>query len=253
VVQALLERVKPSDTGEWLKQIRGWKAQHPIGMNKPGLTPEKIIKAINRTFDSTVITTDVGQNQLWATQFLELDERKRMLTSGGMGTMGYGLPAAIGAKIGNPGKDVVVIAGDGGMQMNIQEMATAVCYELPIIICILNNGYLGNVRQWQELFFDRRYSWTCMRWRRGCAQACNSPTGACPPYTPDFIRLAESYGAKGIRVTGEEEIGTALETARHTEKVPTVIEFIIEREANVWPIVPPGKELADMLLAEDMC
>lgn len=251
-VRALLEKVKPSDTGDWRRLIRNWKRQHPIGAKKPGLTPENILEAINRTFDNAVIATDVGQNQLWATQFLALNEKKRMLTSGGLGTMGYGLPAAIGAKIGNPGKDVVVIAGDGGMQMNIQEMATAVCYELPITICILNNGYLGNVRQWQELFFDRRYSWTCMRWRRGCVQTCNSPTGSCPPYTPDFIRLAESYGAKGIRVTGEEEIEAALETARRTEKLPTVIEFIIEREANVWPIVPPGKGLADMLLPEDM-
>ena len=114
--------------------------------------------------------------------------------------MGYGFPAAIGAKLGNPHKDVIVISGDGGMQMNIQEMATAVVYELPIIICILNNGYLGNVRQWQEMFYDRRYSSTCMRYRKSCEIGCNTPNHCCPEYTPDFIRLAESYGATAIGV-----------------------------------------------------
>lgn len=162
--------------------------------------------------------------------------------------MGFGFPAAIGAKIGNPDKDVIVISGDGGMQMNIQEMATAVCYELPITICILNNGYLGNVRQWQEMFFNKRYSSTCMRYRRNCPNSCNSPNDDCPEYTPDFIRLAESYGARGIRVTSEKEIAAALKMARDTSKVPTVIEFIIDREENVLPIVPPGNALDHMIL-----
>ncbi len=138
--------------------------------------------------------------------------------------------------------DVVAISGDGGMQMNIQEMATAVVYELPIEICILNNGYLGNVRQWQELFFDRRYMSTCMRYRKSCAANCNNANSSasaktCPEYTPDFIKLAESYGAKGIRVTEEKEIARALECAKNTCKVPTVIEFIIAREENVLPLV----------------
>lgn len=162
--------------------------------------------------------------------------------------MGYGFPAAIGAKLGNPDKDVITICGDGGIQMNIQEMATAVVYELPVIICILNNGYLGNVRQWQEMFFDRRYAVTCMRWRKSCMAGCNTPTECCPEYTPDFVRLAESYGAKGIRVTDEKEIIVALETAKNNSKVPTVIEFIIDREENVMPIVPPGNAIDDMIL-----
>lgn len=135
-------------------------------------------KSINYSL-TQVITTDVGQNQLWTTQFLELTNQKQMLTSGGLGTMGYGLPAAIGAKLGNPDKDVITICGDGGFQMNIQEMATAVVYELPVIICILNNGYLGNVRQWQEMFFNKRYSSTCLRYRKSCAAACNTPSGSC--------------------------------------------------------------------------
>ena len=214
------------------------------------MTPETIMRHINETFPEAIIATDVGQNQLWVTQFLELDEHKQLLTSGGLGTMGYGLPAGLGAKLGNPGTDVVVIAGDGGMQMNIQELASAVVYELPVIICIWNNGYLGNVRQWQEMFYGKRYSSTCMRYRKSCPSDCSRPGKDCPAYTPDFKRLAESYGAKGIRVTQEEEIASALQTAKQTAGGPTVIEFIIDREENVMPIVPPGKTLEEMILNE---
>ena len=133
------------------------------------------------------------------------------------------------------------------MQMNIQELATAVVYELPIIICILNNGYLGNVRQWQELFYGRRYSSTCMRYRKSCPSACERPGENCPDYTPDFVRLAQSYGAKGIRVTESDAVEDALRSAKQNEKGPVVIEFIIDREANVMPIVPPGKPLYEMI------
>ncbi|MGN0513753.1 MAG: biosynthetic-type acetolactate synthase large subunit [Lachnospiraceae bacterium] len=247
-IEALLEKAKPLHISEWVEQIRQWKGEYPLTMEEEWVTPKKIIDAINNIFEEAVITTDVGQNQLWATQFLALNDKKQMLTSGGLGTMGYGLPAAIGAKLGNPEKSVIVITGDGGMQMNIQEMATAVVYELPIIICILNNGYLGNVRQWQEMFYDRHYSSTCMRYRRCCEIGCSQPKHDCPEYTPDFVRLAESYGAKGIRVTKPEEIETALETARRDTKTPTVIEFIIDREINVMPIVPPGNALSEMIL-----
>ncbi len=250
-INKLIEKAKPLNIKTWVEQIGKWKKQHPIMMKKDGMTPEKIMRSINQIFDDAIITTDVGQNQLWATQFLDLNERKQMLTSGGLGTMGYGFPAAIGAKIGNPKKDVVVISGDGGMQMNIQEMATAIVYELPITICILNNGYLGNVRQWQEMFFDKRYASTCMRYRKSCIASCNKPTQCCPEYTPDFIKLAKSYGAKGIRVTDEKEIIMALETAKNNQKVPTVIEFIIGREENVMPIVPPGNALYDMILESE--
>lgn len=250
-ISALLEKAQPLDTQEWLAEINHWKQQYPLTMKTKGMNPEKIIQELNRAFDNAIIATDVGQNQLWATQFLELGEEKQMLTSGGLGTMGYGFPAAIGAKIGNPSKDVIVISGDGGIQMNIQEMATAVVYELPIIICILNNGYLGNVRQWQEMFFEKRYSSTCMRWRKSCTNNCNTPTAHCPEYTPDFIQLAKSYGAKGIRVTAEEDIVSALEAAKNTLNMPTIIEFIIEPEENVMPIVPPGNALENMILESE--
>ncbi|MDE7365911.1 MAG: biosynthetic-type acetolactate synthase large subunit [Lachnospiraceae bacterium] len=249
-IAALLEKAPDFDFAQWRKQIMEWNRQHPLEteLHSGGVTPLAIIQKINQIFSNAIITTDVGQNQLWTTQFLELTAQKQMLTSGGLGTMGYGLPAALGAQLGNPDKDVITICGDGGIQMNIQEMATAMVYELPVIVCILNNGYLGNVRQWQEMFFDKRYSSTCLRYRRSCSATCNTPSAACPEYTPDFIRLAESYGAKAIRVQYREEIENALLEAKNTKKTPTVIEFIIEREENVFPIVPPGNPLSDMIM-----
>lgn len=249
-ILALLDKALPLEIADWKKQIHSWKQHYPIkiGQSETGVTPLAIINEINNIFDDVVITTDVGQNQLWATQFLELTESKQMLTSGGLGTMGYGFPAAIGAKLGNPDRDVITICGDGGIQMNIQEMATAMVYELPIIICIINNGYLGNVRQWQEMFFQKRYSSTCMRYRKSCSITCNTPSECCPEYIPDFIRLAKSYGARGIRVQKKEEIRTALLEAKKDRKVPIVIEFIIPREENVLPIVPPGNSLRDMMM-----
>ena len=247
-LQALLEMAEPLPVADWVEKISRWKRAYPLKMEAEGLTPQKVIEAVNELFKEAVIITDVGQNQLWATQFLKLDENRQMLTSGGMGTMGYGFPAAIGAKIGNPGKAVLVITGDGGMQMNIQELATAVCYELPVIICVFNNGYLGNVRQWQEMFYDRRYGGTCMRYRRGCRENCSGPGESCPEYTPDFVALAKSYGAMGIRVSRVGEIKDALLQAEQNKKGPVLIEFLIEREANVMPIVPPGNALREMLL-----
>ncbi len=248
---ALLEKAAPLDISKWVEQIATWKKEYPIRMKEIGMTPQTIMHYINKVFDHAIIATDVGQNQLWATQFLELGNDKQMLTSGGLGTMGYGFPAAIGAKIGNPEKDVIVIAGDGGIQMNIQEMATAVVNELPIIICILNNGFLGNVRQWQEMFFDRRYSSTCLRYRKSCSAVCNTPDQCCPEFIPDFVKLAESYGAKGIRVTEMEDIENALLEARKNIKTPTVIEFIIDREKNVMPMVQPGEPINNMILGSE--
>ena len=248
-IEKLIELVVPVKAGEWVEQVRGWKEKYPINMDKhTGMTPEKIIRTINDMYKNLIVVTDVGQNQLWTTQYIELDENKQLLTSGGLGTMGYGFPAAIGAKLGNPKKDVICITGDGGMQMNIQEMATAVAMELPLIICIFNNGYLGNVRQWQEMFYNKRYSSTCLRYRKSCNRDCGNCNKACPKYTPDFIKLAESYDAYGIRVTKEEEIVNAFLYANSNKEGPTIIEFIIEREVNVLPMVPGGKPLNEMIL-----
>jgi acetolactate synthase-1/2/3 large subunit len=248
-ITKMLKYAKKLDISDWVAEIMEVKKQHPINMNSyKGVTPEKIIKTINEMYDDLIITTDVGQNQLWTTQYIALGGENQLLTSGGLGTMGYGLPAAIGAKIGNPDKNVICISGDGGVQMNIQEMATAVAQELPITICILNNGYLGNVRQWQELFFNKRYSSTCLRYRKSCNHDCQNPDRCCPKYTPDFVKLAESYEALGIRVTKEEEIKAAFEQAKANTKGPTVIEFYIDPTANVFPMVPGGKSLNDMIM-----
>lgn len=248
-IEKMLETAVPVGTKEWAAMVMGFKEQHPIQMNHyEGMTPEKILQKINHLFPDSIVVTDVGQNQLWTTQYLELDENRQLLTSGGLGTMGYGFPAAIGAKLGNPQKNVICISGDGGMQMNIQEMATAVVHELPLILCVFNNSYLGNVRQWQEMFYGKRYSSTCLSYRKSCSHDCQNPDRSCPKYTPDFVKLAESYEAHGIRVEKEEEIEAALLQAKASTDTPTLIEFIIEREANVLPMVPGGKPLNEMIL-----
>ena len=241
--------ISPVETEEWLTKLMKWKEEYPIHMKSESgrMTPENILNVINEMFDRSVIVTDVGQNQLWTTQYIELKKHRQLLTSGGLGTMGYGFPAAMGAKLGNPDKDVICISGDGGMQMNIQELATAVVLELPLILCVLNNTYLGNVRQWQEVFYGRRYSSTCLKARRSCGKNCFDKNKECPKYTPDFVKLAESYEAQGIRVFSKEEIIPAFEKARMKKDGPTVIEFIIEEEANVFPMVPVGKPLSEMM------
>ncbi len=248
-LKMMLDAAEKLKISEWGALIGKWKEDYPIQMDQSkGLTPEKIIRKINQMFRESIVTTDVGQNQLWTTQYLELDEKKQLITSGGLGTMGYGFPSAIGAQIGNPDKRVICITGDGGFQMNLQELATAVALELPVIICILNNSYLGNVRQWQEMFFDRRYSSTCLRYRKRCNRDCQNKEEACPKYTPDFVRLAESYDAKGIRVEKEEELEAAFRAAMENKEAPTIIEFMIEQEANVLPIIPAGKALNEMIM-----
>lgn len=249
----LLEKAVPLHVQQWSAQVQRWKVQHPFASPLGPLDPRSIMEGINQTFPAAVITADVGQNQLWATQFLALDENRRLLLSGGLGTMGYGLPAAVGAKLGEPQREVIAIMGDGGFQMNMQELVTAAVYELPIIICILNNGFLGNVRQWQQMFYGRRYSGTCMRRRKSCPPVCNAPGEHCPPYVPDLVRLAESCGTKAYRVTQADEILPALRAAKAEKRVPTVIEFVICSEENVLPIVPPGRPLDEMIEKEGDC
>lgn len=250
-IQALLKQAQPLNVQRWIDESNRWNKQHPLAMKATGMTPQKIIERINAMFQEYIVVTDVGQNQLWTTQFLELKEHCQMLTSGGLGTMGYGFPAALGAQLGNPGRDVLLISGDGGMQMNIQEMATAVALELPLILCVFNNGFLGNVRQWQEQFFDRRYSATCLRWQKSCERHCSNPTNDCPPYLPDFVKLAESYGATGVRAANVDEMEAAFLLAKSNRKGPTLIEFLIEPEANVMPIVPPGNPLNMMRMENE--
>ncbi|MCI8561598.1 MAG: biosynthetic-type acetolactate synthase large subunit [Dorea sp.] len=246
-VEKILEYVEGCDTLKWIGQIEEWKAEHPLVMKeKPIMTPQDVIGTINRLFDEAIIITDVGQHQMFTAQFAEITEKKRLIMSGGLGTMGYGLPGAIGAKLGNPETPVISISGDGGMQMNIQELATAVLEKLPIISCVFNNNNLGMVRQWQKLFYGKRYSMTCLRSGAECRGKCGEVP--CPPYTPDFIKLAESYGAKGIRITKREEIEPAFLEAMKSENTPYLLEFLIDPEDLVYPMLKPGGTLEDMIM-----
>ena len=245
-ITKMAEYVEKCNTGKWLSTIDAWKSEHPLTMKKRQLmSPLDIINEINRQYDEAILVTDVGQHQMLVSQYAAITEKKKLIMSGGLGTMGYGLPGAIGAKIGNPDTPVIMVSGDGGMQMNIQELATAVLEELPIVCCIFNNTYLGMVRQWQKLFYGKRYSMTNLR-----SGALSRRTGGqeYPEYTPDFIKLAESYGAKGIRVTETEEIAAAFEEAKKNTKRPTIIEFIIDPEEMVYPMIKPGGTLADMIM-----
>jgi len=228
VLQALLKVLKGASHPAWLEKVNTWKREYPLKFEENGLKPQFVIRELyNITQGKARITTEVGQNQMWAAQFYTFTRPRSFISSGGLGTMGFGFPAAIGVQVACPEEIVVDIAGDGSIQMNIQELATAVRYELPVNVAIMNNGFLGMVRQWQELFFDRRYAYTELS-------------------GPDFVKVAEAYGAEGIRVTKPQEVKPALEQAIASPK-PVFIDFIIEREENVMPMVPPGESLEKML------
>ena len=246
-VSKMLEYVSECETKKWLATIKEWKEEHPLMMKKkPIMTPQDVIETINRIFDEAIIVTDVGQHQMFTAQFIEITEKKKLLMSGGLGTMGYGMPGAIGAKIGNPDVPVISISGDGGFQMNSQELATAVLEELPIISCIFNNNNLGMVRQWQKLFYGKRYSMTCLRSGAACRGKCGEVE--CPTYTPDFMKLADSYGAKGIHITKKEDIEPAFREAMKSTKTPYILEFDIDPEDLVYPMVKPGGPLEDLIM-----
>ncbi len=216
----------------WLQQLDAWRKRHPLTYKKESgvIKPQYVIeKLYEMTKGRAIITTEVGQNQMWTAQFYKFDEPRTLLTSGGLGTMGYGFPAAIGAQMAFPDKLVVDVAGDGSIQMNIQEMATAMEQRLPVKIVILNNQFLGMVRQWQELFYDRRYAATEFE------------------MTPDFVKLAEAYGAKGFRATKPEEVDDVLSKGLEAEGL-VIMEFAIAREEGVFPMVPAGKATTEMLL-----
>jgi len=231
VLAALTKAVKKvPDIKAWWETIHKWKKEFPLFYKQDDhLRPQYVVEQIyEATKDRpTVIATEVGQNQMWACQWYKYSEPRTWLSSGGLGTMGYGFPAAIGAQMGCPGKVVFDIAGDGSIQMNIQELATAVTNKLPVKIAILNNGYLGMVRQWQELFYNKRYS-------------------ATPLKNPDFVKLAEAYGAKGMRITKKEDVPGAIQEALATDNV-VVMDFLVEPEENVFPMVPAGEALNRMM------
>jgi acetolactate synthase-1/2/3 large subunit len=241
------------DIDDWLAEIKRWKEEHPLTYEDDDvLRPQHVIKRLYEiTEGNAIVTTEVGQNQMWTSQFYKFDYPRKLITSGGLGTMGYGLPAAIGAQLANPEATVVDIAGDGSIQMNIQEMGTIAQCMLPIKIVILNNGYLGMVRQWQEYFFNRRYSATCLRRDKRCPDICCEPGPNCPKYVPDFVKLAEAYGAVGIRIEKKADVDGALREAIELNK-PVLMDFLVNPEENVTPMVPAGAPINKMISsAED--
>jgi acetolactate synthase-1/2/3 large subunit len=216
---------------EWLEQIDYWRNEHKMAYHSSELIkPQAVVEKLYQiTQGNAIITTEVGQNQMWAAQFYHFDAPQHFITSGGLGTMGFGLPAALGAQVAFPDKLVVDVAGDGSIQMNIQEMATAVQYKLPVKVLILNNRYLGMVRQWQELFYDKRYAHTGM------------------DHAPDFVKLAEAFGASGLRAKAPDEVEPVLKEGLSIPG-PVIMDFLVEPEECVYPMVPAGAPITEMLL-----
>jgi len=230
VLKKINEIIDKKENTEWLETIKDWKRKYPLKYeNNQELKPQYIIEEVYKISEGkAVIVTDVGQHQMWAAQYYQYTMPRTFISSGGLGTMGYGFPASIGAKLGCPEKRVICISGDGSFQMNQQEIATAVNNNLAITVIIMNNGYLGMVRQWQELFFDKRYSSTAL-------------TG-----NPDFVKLIEAYGGTGIRVNKKQELYPALEKALSLNKF-VLIDCIIPGEENVFPMVSPGSSIDQMM------
>jgi acetolactate synthase-1/2/3 large subunit len=225
--------IPKEQTKDWLEQVEKWKKYAPLSYCQTDkIKPQYVVETLYRlTEGKAIISTEVGQNQMWAAQFYHFDYPYSFISSGGLGTMGYGFPAAIGAQVARPDKVVVDIAGDGSIQMNIQELATAVNYDLPVKIVILNNGFLGMVRQWQELFYGKRYSHSNIS------------------NVPDFVKLAEAYGAVGLRATRPEEVEATLRKGLDTAKT-VVMDFHVEPEEGVYPMVSPGAAISDMVLSK---
>jgi acetolactate synthase I/II/III large subunit len=236
ILTELLKHVQPRAAGEWNDTILEWKRKFPlIYPNDGNLYAEYAIELINELFDhDAIMTTDVGQHQMWAAQYFKCNRPKQWVTSGGLGTMGFGLPAAIGAQFANPGKRVVCLSGDGSFQMCTQELMTATVYGLPIITVIVNNKSLGMVRQWQEMFYEERYSQVDLQ------------------ASPDFVKLVEAYGGVGMRATTKEELRAALEKAKDVTDRPVVIDCVIPTGENVYPMIPSGQSIKEMLLRQDL-
>ncbi|HZW82313.1 MAG TPA: biosynthetic-type acetolactate synthase large subunit [Candidatus Deferrimicrobium sp.] len=230
VLGELVQRVTPPEIDEWLEKISLWRKEYPLRYEKNGqLKPQYVIQQLCEVLgDRGIVTTEVGQNQMWTAQHFAVKKPRTLITSGGLGTMGFGLPAAVGVQIGNPDKVVVDIAGDGSIQMNIQELSTVKQYQLPVKVVILNNSSLGLVKQWQALFFEERYS------------------GVHLEASPDFVKLAEAYGIKGYRITDSSQVRATLEEAI-AYPGPVIMDFVIPPDEKVLPMVPPGKGLTEML------
>jgi acetolactate synthase-1/2/3 large subunit len=230
ILRVLNKQVESSERSEWISQVDEWRRTHPLHVDDEcaGIPPQYVVsKLCEVTKGNAIIATGVGQNQMWAAQHFCYTKPNSLVSSGGLGTMGFELPAAIGAKVGRPDETVWAIAGDGSLQMTIQELATAVQDDIAVKIAVLNNGYLGMVRQWQELFYESRYV-------------------ATPLFNPDFVALAAAYGIAGTKVTQRSEVVPAIRKAMK-HKGPFLVEFVVEPEENVYPMVAPGSALCDIL------
>jgi acetolactate synthase-1/2/3 large subunit len=233
VLADLAPLVSQCDSDEWLKTIDKWKQEHPLRYEKRGdqIMPQELIEAVSKvTKGQAIVATDVGQHQMWTAQWYKFTEPRSHITSGGLGTMGFGFPAALGAAIGNPGRTVVAITGDGGFQMTATELTTAVRYKVPVKIVILNNGYLGMVRQWQELFYGGRYS--------------HSELGSS---NPDFVKMAECHGAIGYRAKTHAELDLALRKMMEEKELPVLVDVHVAPDENVYPMVPAGAAIFEMV------
>jgi acetolactate synthase-1/2/3 large subunit len=233
VLKRLIAKVEPRTETDWNKQIMKWRNEFPVvcPADEERLLPQCVIGKIwEMTRGEVIVVTDVGQHQMFTALHYKVTKPRHFLSSGGLGTMGYGFPAAIGAQVGCPDKTVVAICGDGGFQMTLQELAPAVEHKLPIKIALMNNRYLGMVRQWQELFWNGRYS------------------GVDISAQPDFVKLAEAYGAVGLRVNKMSEIEPAWQKAMEVNDRPTIIDFVVSREENVFPMIPSGQSIEEMMV-----
>ena len=232
VVNKLLDYVEPLETKEWLKEVKSNKKKYPLSYKiHGGLKAQHVIDEMYKlTKGNAIVTTDVGQHQMWASQFYQFDKPDRWITSGGAGTMGFGFPSAIGAQFGKPKDTVVSVVGDGGFQMTFFELSTAVIHKLPIKILVIDNKYLGMVRQWQELFYDDRLSGVDL-------------TG-----NPDFVKLGEAYGAKGFRIKRPADVKKVLQRALDYNDGPCIIHAEVIKQDNVFPMIPAGGATTDMIL-----
>lgn len=248
VLSELLKILEPKEKNGWNEQTEQWKEKYPLAYNQEKsdeILPQYIIDQLNELVDDAIMVTDVGQHQMWVAQFFNFQKSGQLLTSGGLGTMGYGLPAAMGAAASNPGKPVINISGDGGFQMNIQELTTCALNNLPVKNILINNSYLGMVRQWQELFWGKRYAQTSLRHPE------QKPEEGTPNnYCPDMVKLAEASGVKGFRATKPEEVKEVLKKGLEHDG-PVVMEFFVRETENVYPMVPAGKPINEIILGDE--